>query len=203
MPDVPTPEQIWAEANAALRQDIEDNVIPAVVELWRQKNANYKGQMVFLGPRGQFSDINRKFWKLKQAMWDGEDLSYEQRDEVLADMIGHCLNAMAMYRQEQADPTFSWLPPTVDDLNLRSMRDHAEQLRAESQALRKPDCPCECHTGLVTFHPYGLCCSLGIEGPAIARAEQRFPQVDRCECGAGGVEPHIIRHKEDCPRGYH
>lgn len=74
-------------------------VLPDVVTLFLQKGVDYDGAHQYLGLAGQFSDINRKFWKLKRAMWDGEELSQEGLEEVLSDMIGHCLLSIAMVRE--------------------------------------------------------------------------------------------------------
>ena len=50
----------------------------------------------FLGERGQFSDIARKFFKLKDAVWDGKQLKGEQVDEICEDLIGHLLILLSL-----------------------------------------------------------------------------------------------------------
>lgn len=70
---------------------IVETIWPRVESLFIEKGKDYQEGFAFLGKRGQFSDINRKFWKLKRALWDDEPLVGESAEEILMDMIGHCL----------------------------------------------------------------------------------------------------------------
>lgn len=57
-----------------------------------------------LGVRGQFAEVWRKVWKLKNTLWDGRTLQYEGEREVLLDMIGHCFLAIAMLDTQAPPP---------------------------------------------------------------------------------------------------
>jgi hypothetical protein len=96
-------EDRWAQQNQEMRNDILKRIVPDVVELWAKKNQDYAGQQMFLGLKAQFCDINRKFWKLKAALWDGKPMEFEDPIEVCKDMIGHLL--MTIYFLEQDRPT--------------------------------------------------------------------------------------------------
>lgn len=67
------------------------DILPSVLDSFVVKNADYGDTADFLGAKGQFADINPKFWKLKKALWDGETLHGESLEQILADLIGHCL----------------------------------------------------------------------------------------------------------------
>lgn len=91
-------EEIWKDVRAdpnAYATDqarvIFTEVLGPALERFVRKNADYGGTAKFLGARGQFADINPKFWKLKRALWDGEKLVGESVEEILQDLIGHCL----------------------------------------------------------------------------------------------------------------
>lgn len=87
----------WQAENEAMRAEIVSEIFPAVLALWLRKNEDYRGQQVFLGSKAQFADVNRKFWKLKNAMWDGIEPDFETVEQIAADMIGHLL--MTIYFQ--------------------------------------------------------------------------------------------------------
>lgn len=70
---------------------IFQDILPSVLDRFIVKNADYGDTASFLGAKGQFADINPKFWKLKKSLWDGETLHGESLEEILADLIGHCL----------------------------------------------------------------------------------------------------------------
>lgn len=86
--------------------EILEHILPNVLELFLKKNKDY-GDSTYgdnamrLGPRAQFVDIWRKVKKLKRAIWDGEDLTGEQPDEIFSDFIGHCLLAKLDYRRDR------------------------------------------------------------------------------------------------------
>jgi hypothetical protein len=79
-------------------EDVLIKVLPQTLQLWLSKCKDYGGdisdEVKSLGPRGQFVDIWRKVWKLKRALWDGEELKFEQPKEVMMDLIGHLLLAI-------------------------------------------------------------------------------------------------------------
>lgn len=82
------------EYNAAKAYEvIFKEIIPECIEHFKEKTQDYKGGPAFLllGKRGQFGDINRKFWKLYQSMWMGVDLEGESEEEILKDFFGHVL----------------------------------------------------------------------------------------------------------------
>jgi len=54
----------------------------------------------FLGQKGQFSDIARKFFKLKAAVWDGKKLEGEGPDEIIDDTIGHLIILLYLRRNK-------------------------------------------------------------------------------------------------------
>ena len=72
-------------------KEIEERILPRVLEKFLAKGRDYGDAFALLGPRGQFSDINRKFWKLYRNIWLGKPLEGEQADEIAEDFIGHCL----------------------------------------------------------------------------------------------------------------
>lgn len=71
---------------------INNEITPVVLEKFQGKQRDYPPEgFLFLGSKGQFSDIARKFFKLKKSVWDGEQLDGEQAYEIVEDLIGHCL----------------------------------------------------------------------------------------------------------------
>lgn len=89
-------KEIWGEAPDASfaneqAEAIFKEILPAVLSRFVRKNADYGTYAAFLGTKGQFSDLNRKYWKLKRALWDGEELIGESIEEICSDLIGHCL----------------------------------------------------------------------------------------------------------------
>lgn len=51
-----------------------------------------------LGAAGQFADMSRKMLKLQRALWEGKTLEGEQPEEILSDLIAHCLLTMQFIR---------------------------------------------------------------------------------------------------------
>ena len=89
-------------------QELRDIIlvhIPEFLDLFVRKNKEYGENAQTLGPRGQFSDMYRKMIKLKTAMWDGEEekLTSEGVDEILMDLIGHCLLTLRMRREQDRE----------------------------------------------------------------------------------------------------
>jgi hypothetical protein len=101
-------QEIWKEAEpdqfaTDQAEKIFKEILPAVLERFVRKNADYGGTAHFLGAKGQFADINPKFWKLKRALWDGEKLVGESVEEILEDLIGHCLLSLYFLTGERPD----------------------------------------------------------------------------------------------------
>lgn len=89
-------EKMWRQAEDGSyatdqSERIFKEILPAVLDRFVRKNADYGGTAHFLGAKGQFADINPKFWKLKRALWDGERLVGESVEEILSDLVGHAL----------------------------------------------------------------------------------------------------------------
>lgn len=80
--------------------DIIREVLPDMLNRFLQKNADYGDEFINLGPRAEFVRIANKFGKLKQALWDGEELQFEQVEEILDDFLGHVLLTRLRLREE-------------------------------------------------------------------------------------------------------
>lgn len=88
---------VTGQARAIFRE-----ILPDVLEKFLRKNADYGDDTAaFLGAKGQFADINPKFWKLKKSLWDGEELQGEPVEEILFDLIGHCLLTLHFLAEEK------------------------------------------------------------------------------------------------------
>lgn len=91
-------------------QRIMDEIVPPVLELFLRKNRDYNIQGIDiaeqLGIRGQWSDMYRKIAKLKQSMWDqdGSGLEFESAEEIIQDLVGHCLLSL-LFLKDKKDPT--------------------------------------------------------------------------------------------------
>lgn len=77
-----------------------EEVWPRVRDRFLKKNKDYAENAGHLGLKGQFADINRKFWKLKREWWDGNRLESEPGYEVAEDMIAHLLLALLFMEDE-------------------------------------------------------------------------------------------------------
>lgn len=83
---------------------INNEIAPEALEFFQGKQTDYNTHgFQMLGSRGQFSDINRKFWKLYRALWEGESLEGEQPIEICMDLIGHALLTIYCLRDERGD----------------------------------------------------------------------------------------------------
>lgn len=85
---------------------INDTIAPEALALFREKQANHTtgSHFLLLGAKGQFAEINKKFWKLYAAIWTGEiELIGEDVGEVAADMIGHLLLLLYCVRRDTPD----------------------------------------------------------------------------------------------------
>jgi hypothetical protein len=81
-------------------QMIQDEIMPKVMERFLTKAGDYGDAWKLLGAKGQFSDINRKFWKLYRSIWEDKELQGEQPAECAEDIIGHCLILLWIFHQE-------------------------------------------------------------------------------------------------------
>jgi len=77
-------------------------------KMFADKCADYTGDdgAVFkhLGSKGQFSDINRKYWKLKSAVWEGHPMVGEDVPEMVNDVISHCFLLLLCWDEEHEAP---------------------------------------------------------------------------------------------------
>lgn len=86
-----------------------DRILGEIVPEWatqfERKAQDYGDGHEFLGVRGQFSDMNRKFQKLKRFMWDDPTAEPvgESLEEILFDMIGHCFLTIDLLRQDRME----------------------------------------------------------------------------------------------------
>lgn len=72
-------------------------VLPKVLGLFLQRNKDYgdSDDTRSLGAKAEFVRIWNKVGKLRRGLWDGEQLDGEQTDEIMMDLIGHLLLALA------------------------------------------------------------------------------------------------------------
>ena len=84
--------------------EILESIIPECIEHFRGKTQDYSGGPAFqlLGLKGQFADINRKFWKLYQFMWLGEEPKGESIEEILKDFFGHVMLSLYCVRNQNS-----------------------------------------------------------------------------------------------------
>lgn len=92
-----------------------DEILPDLTERLRSKSKDYGEVFRELGIRGQYSDMHRKMFKLRRALWDGQRLVGEQPDEILADLFGNILITLYLLQEakgeeEEAHPRYQ-VPP--------------------------------------------------------------------------------------------
>lgn len=82
--------------------DINGRLTKEVLARFRSKQADHPGEghFMMLGSKGQFAELNKKFWKLYHAVWKSNRLIGEDPIEVMDDMIGHLLLMRWSYEQE-------------------------------------------------------------------------------------------------------
>lgn len=73
--------------------------LPGAMAKFAAKNQDYGDTAYNLGAKGQFADINRKFYKLKRSLWEDETLEFESVEEILEDMLGHILLTLDFLRE--------------------------------------------------------------------------------------------------------
>lgn len=114
--------------------NIATRLMPEWLRLFANKNADYGSESAkILGVRGQYADINRKMLKLKRSLWDGEQLQFEDSDEVIMDLIGHLFLTLHMIRfKEETDRRHAYSDMSTDEFVERFI----EELGGPEQALR-------------------------------------------------------------------
>ncbi|UVT31233.1 hypothetical protein SEA_OTTERSTEDTS21_72 [Gordonia phage OtterstedtS21] len=81
--------------------EIMYQIAPVVLENFARKNADYGDTSFDLGIAGQYAELWRKVGKLKGPMWEGKELAFEQMDEIIEDLIGHCLLSLYFIKQQK------------------------------------------------------------------------------------------------------
>lgn len=120
---------------------IAQRIMPEWLALFARKNRDYgSGSAYELGVRGQYSDIHRKMIKLKRAMWDGEQLDFEDTDEIIKDLISHLFLTLHMFGlQKEAEQAYVY---TEDDAAVdaffRMVGGDAENALKMSGVLQQP-----------------------------------------------------------------
>lgn len=81
---------------------INHEILPRFIDAFERKQGDYSSApFLLLGPRGQFANVNRKFWKLYRGVWEGKPLAFEGNKEIAQDMIGHLI--LMLYCLEAED----------------------------------------------------------------------------------------------------
>lgn len=112
---------------------IATHLMPEWLRLFAAKNADYGDGAKVLGVRGQYADINRKMLKLKRSLWDGDQLQFEDSDEVIMDLIGHLFLTLDMIRfKEQTDRSHAFSDLSTSEFVERFIA----ELGGPEQALR-------------------------------------------------------------------
>lgn len=78
-----------------------ERILGKVVQRFLTKSVDYGDVFNELGLAGQYSDMHRKMYKLKRAMWEGRPLKGEQPEEILEDLLGNILISLYLYAQDR------------------------------------------------------------------------------------------------------
>lgn len=56
-----------------------------------------------LGAKGLFADINRKYWRLRNIIWDGNEpmVSDENIRDTVLDLANHCIQLAIMLKENE------------------------------------------------------------------------------------------------------
>lgn len=81
--------------------DDMEAILDAAVEEWRLRREDYRDAFMALGSKGQFSEIWRKVAKLKNSVWDGNNLNGETPDQIALEIIPHCAMMIYLLREEE------------------------------------------------------------------------------------------------------
>lgn len=72
-----------------------------------KKNADYSHQTFstgdILGAKGQYAELVRKVFKLQGPLWEGKTMNFEQPEEIIRDLIGHCFLALVYLEKEKVE----------------------------------------------------------------------------------------------------
>lgn len=82
--------KMYMEPTTTHGRYITEQLVGEWLEQFIIKSNDYGETSDDLGAAGQFADMNRKWGKLRRALWEGQELVGEQPREILMDMIGHC-----------------------------------------------------------------------------------------------------------------
>jgi len=83
-------------------KEIMGQITPHVLKSFLDKNADYGDTSFELGLAGQYAELWRKVGKLKGPMWEGkDDLKFEGMEEIISDLIGHCLLSLYFIRNNK------------------------------------------------------------------------------------------------------
>ncbi len=82
-------------------QDILLEFVPVILDRFAKASRDYGDTGANrLGAAGQFADMSRKMLKLQRSLWEGKKLEGEQPEEVLSDLVAHCLLTMKFLRDD-------------------------------------------------------------------------------------------------------
>lgn len=96
----PIPDEDWGNLGPRALEILQE-LVPEFAGRFAQAALHYGDNNADnLGPAGQFADIWRKIGPLRRALWDGEDLTRESPEEILMDLVGHCLLTIGMLRRK-------------------------------------------------------------------------------------------------------
>lgn len=79
-------------------------ILPSIITRFKNKSTDYGEVFRELGLAGQYSDMHRKMFKLKKAMWEGQPLAGEQPEEILSDLFGNILISLYLYGPKKNEP---------------------------------------------------------------------------------------------------
>jgi hypothetical protein len=83
---------------------IHEVILPEFLRHFFAKNNEYRdNHRTGLGIRAEYVGLHRKIRKLQAAVWDGEDLEFEQPQELLWDVMGSCLLMLDLIAQEESE----------------------------------------------------------------------------------------------------
>jgi len=140
---------------------IVNELAPKILARFVSKGSDYGDAYKLLGSKGQFSDINRKFWKLYNSVWCGETLKGEQPAECAEDIIGHCLLLILLLERESTPDRAKissperLVPPTLPASGPARLGEDAVRCPAVSTATGKT-ARCELYRGHGKSHLSGV-----------------------------------------------
>lgn len=102
-------------------------ILPDILDKFDVASGDYGDAYKLLGEKGQFSDINRKFWKMYNAIWLGQPLSGESLYQITDDVICHCLLLRFIWWERDQAEKVAALAREAEELErLRDARGHEE-----------------------------------------------------------------------------